>query len=237
MRPAISFPTLALLLVLLVCIIVGLLARTGAESPLTLPGGSETPARAVRRTVCGPDTLLAEFEVYETYWSEEEFGPHALVVYRAECRSRPGDPPQNEFAGYESLDRSWFSWRLQGGGSYDDFRRYVEDRPSSPPTELLEYSAGTGGDEATGQFAFSVVRVLAPEEVAVVEATFDNGRTVRRRVAGGVTATILLAPGADHVCEVRALGPTGRVLRSYDAAANDGDPTVDARRACVSVRR
>lgn len=229
-------PILLLLVVLLICIAFSFLRSVGTISVLAIPGGSETPEEAVRRAACGADTAPTEFEVYETYRAGEGEQRVATVVFRADCPIAPGENGGTEFAGIEDVRRDWFSWRLFTNETALAYSRSIFPR-SDQGSGLLAFSVGTGQGMASGPFAFTGVRVLAPGAVGFVEGTFDNGETVRRQIGAGTTATIIQSLGAKHVCEVRAIDRSGRVLRSYDAAAADGDPTVDAHEACEDGRR
>lgn len=231
-RPNISAPILFIVLLLLTCFALGAAQRAGRTSAFTVPGGSNTPAEAVRRAACGAEAVPTEFEVYETYASESQFGRYVTVLFRAQCPSSPGAPRGIEFASWVDVRRDWFSWRLLSDDSALQHSRSISRNLLTESSGLLGFAIGQGEGIAGGPFAYAQIQVLAPGKVDAVEITSENGNVVRRRISDH-TATILLAMDAEAVCEVRALDASGRVLQRFDT---DEYLPPDQHRACTGAQ-
>ena len=79
-----------------------------------------------------------------------------------------------------------------------------------------------GGSSGTQSHAILYGETLAPEVVAV-EATFDNGQTLRDSAADGVF--VVYSDNANAVCSMRILGANDAVLRTdtLNVGAAPGD--------------
>ncbi len=189
-------PVVALLLF---CVALNVVPRVAASVPFTLPGGSDTPAEAVRRKVCGAGEP-ERFEALEVL----RRGSEAAVSWRVWCDGR-------ELAGVAKVQRRWFSWRERYEGS-------VAVRTSAhgeilSPGDALAFMPGSHDGGELGPFSVVVGRVVGPEPVVAVEARFDGDRVEH---APADEAFALLSEGASVLCELRALGPDGRVVDRYD---------------------
>jgi hypothetical protein len=226
MNPTHRIVALTLVALLLACFVLSTVAQMGTTSEMTMPGRSETPAEAVRRAACGAGAAPTEFEVYETsesFPSDERAGRYATVLFRAKCPPSPENRQGIEFAGWADVRREWFAWHLMEDGLLSQQRSVTFSRPQGT-TALLDFTVGTGEGIAGGPFSFARIHVFAPGKVDAVEITTESGKVMRRRTADN-TATILLAKGAQAVCEVRALDARDKVLQRYRATAANGlDP-------------
>jgi hypothetical protein len=163
-----------------------------------------SPEDVVRRNlgnICPQNTVAEDFHVLNTRkWSARK-----IVVYRVNCRSENVIPVKNRnFLGHQVVVRKGLGWQASGSGDR------LEVLPQ-PPGELVHYGIGlnqknVGGDRHTVIYG----EVLKPK-VAAVEATFDNGRTLRDEGKDGILAMVL--PEAVEVREIRVLGADGQILQ------------------------
>ncbi len=209
-------PIATVLLLSLACAGFSTLRQAGVTSGLTRPGGSTTPAEAVRRGVCRSGAPPEEFEAFETYERVLRRGGTpdrlAVVVYRARCPQGSPLGSLGEFGSFEQVHRSWFSWGDAGApGPLPVWSDIYE-----PPARFVTAEGGGSGEmAATGRFEAVSGHVLQPERVAMVEVVLGGGRVVRRRVGGEVGAYSIFAPRA-VLCELRVLGAGGELLERRD---------------------
>ncbi len=210
MRRAIAAVTLIGVLILAYLSLSSLQQAQGAGS-LTLPNTSETPGEAVRRGVCGPGSVPIRFHVYEVYErqtrEDSNAEKYATVVYRAQCPPSARYPKGDEFASFALVRWSWLSWRDIGANFG---HRYTQDEFRHRAGDVASYTIGSGNDLAVGQYALVTGRLLTQREVVAVEASFDNGETIREQVNGSVY--LLFSPASTTACELRVLG-ANRVLQ------------------------
>lgn len=169
------------------------------------PPPAQTPEEAVEQftKMVGNGELPPGFQILGTH-AIPDVDNVRLVAYRF---LRPtGDTPPRLIPGIglqvvvQEPDR----WSAQTGKAIA--------RTEGPP-HLIEYFHTThqfGGRTATAVLG----HVLSPD-VAAVEATFDDGQTLRTDVVDA--HFVVVAPGASATRELRVLGSAGEVLRYIES--------------------
>lgn len=146
---------------------------------------------------------MQDVEILGTYrWAKG-----VVVLYSALCTPENSLGEMQRVFGHQVVKREGMNWQVSSSDSYSI------SNPQQSAEKLIEYGVSqaqeTGGDRYTilyGQFLTS--------KVATIEATFDNGQTLRDD--GKRKAFALIAPGATQVCELRILGPDQQILRQED---------------------
>jgi hypothetical protein len=128
-----------------------------------------------------------------------------VVVYHFERPTLDGDVI--ELLGYREVARWGPGWQAREAGAQDENK--------GPTDPLIAFGRASNDGGATDGDPHKPVFVygerLVPEVLAV-EATFDNGETVRDDAGDGVF--VLATTGANAVCELRVLGEHDAVLRT-----------------------
>ncbi len=178
---------------------VGLLSGGCGVSP-----GSMTPEDAVRQETLSHVPNLAAFKVLGTRASER-----GTVVIYTYIMSGPNQEP-TPMIGFRLVNRTlWGSWEVTAGSAGNS---------SEPPSSenMISYAtSGIHGGQFGGDLSIVYGRVLW-DQVRAVDATFDNGQTIRDEAADGAFA--LFTPSRAVACELRVLGAEGKVLRTIDLA-------------------
>ncbi|XHX77989.1 MAG: hypothetical protein RBJ76_26740 [Stenomitos frigidus ULC029] len=164
-----------------------------------------TPKSVVEQAVSCPTKPKAErFKVLSTQLSSQG----VIVLYSAFCPTSNG---AQQVFGHQVVKRNGMTWQVSGSGSYG------AESESAPSARLVEYGishAATQHSKKTAKseepYTLLYGRALKPQVVAV-EATFNNGKTVRDVSRNGVFA--LFSAGATSVCELRVLGTDSQILR------------------------
>lgn len=161
-----------------------------------------TPEQAMRQqqwTECSPDFADC-VEPLGTCMAEPG---HAVVVYRV-LRAIEGGKPQ--VFGIRNVKRKGLDWQVTGGVS-------TRQLPPSPK-HLIEYQYLSDGTRSS--FCPMIYgRVLTSAKVTAVEATFNNGQTLRYKTTDGVFA-LISSKDADSAHYLRVLGVDGQVLEDVD---------------------
>lgn len=116
---------------------------------------------------------MEDLKIYR--WQACEPYDQMIVLYRPNPAEPDGQPMK--LFGYSMVKRQGLGqhWWRCGGGS---------DVP--PASSFVDFGSGSSSDGRTSE-AILYRQTLAPEVIAV-EATFDNGQTLRDRAADGVFA-------------------------------------------------
>ena len=152
-------------------------------------------------TLFGQRELPSGFEVLETRPI-----PNVADIVLVRYRFLPpvdGQPSTAPAVGIQLVARQETHWSSQSGSALSR---------TSSPEQLIDYlhiAHHAGGDTYATVFG----HVLTPD-VAAVEATFDNGQTVRDTV--NHDSFVLVAPHTNAARELRALDKSGRILRRFD---------------------
>ena len=182
----------------LVALCALLLAGCGG---LPLVGGL-TPEHAARHGVVKPDgqplplTILGQRILTNG---------SLVVVYHFERPTPQGNVIQ--VLGYKEVVRGGAGWHSREAGAQDE-----SNGPTDPMIAFGRASkdgGATDGDPNKPVFVYG--ERLVPD-VRAVEATFDNGETVRDDAGDGVF--VVATTGAHAVCELRVLGEQDAVLRT-----------------------
>jgi hypothetical protein len=163
-----------------------------------------SPEAVVRRdlgNICPQNTDAEDFHILSTRkWSARK-----IVVYRVNCRSENIIPIKNRnLLGHQVVVRKGISWQAAGSGDH------LEVLPQLPG-ELVQYGIGYNKKNAGGDRHAVIYGEILTPKVAAVEATFDNGKTLRDEGKDGILTMAL--PDAVEVREVRVLGADSQVLQ------------------------
>jgi hypothetical protein len=165
----------------------------------------------VERTVSCPTKAKPKAERFQVL-STQESSQGVIVLYSAFCPTNDG---AQQVFGHKVVRRNGMTWHVSGSGSYG-----AENEPA-PSARLVEYGIShaltqrptTTAAQNEEPYTLLYGRALKPQVVAV-EATFNNGKTVRDESRNGVFA--LFSAGATGVCELRVLGADNQILRRED---------------------
>jgi hypothetical protein len=191
---------------------VGLLALTTSScalsSLLTI-----MPQRVVDQTVNCPTGGKAKAERFKVL-STQAWSQGVIVLYSAFCPADNAKTPMLQIFGHKVVKRNGMAWQVSSSGSYGT------EKEAAPSSQLVEYGISRSSNQPKSRsfpheepYTILYGRVLKPKVVAV-EATFDNGKTVRDENSNGVFA--LFSAGATGICELRILGADNQILRQED---------------------
>lgn len=190
-------------------VVLAALLPSGCSMPLLWrvpPASGATPEEAALRLIPNLSRPApAEIRVLATYPVRG-----GAVVFYIKRQQGSGGPPAPLDMGYVLAEQRGTTWHAIESSSGVSLL--------SQPGELLVYNSGT---LRGGQAWLVYGRVVGPN-VAAVEATFDQGQTVRSDVRDGMFA--IVAPGAKAACEVRALDAQGTVLQPSDPSKQSNAP-------------
>jgi hypothetical protein len=124
-----------------------------------------------------------------------------VVIYRSK-EATPPDGKVMDWLGYAEVERSGLGWQPRSGGA--------QTVDAAPVGTFVQYGTGSNGGEPNSP-VFVYGERLVPEVLAV-EATFDNGQTVRDGTADGIF--VLATTNAHTLCEIRVLGENDTILRT-----------------------
>jgi hypothetical protein len=169
------------------------------------------PKSVVERTVSCPTKAKPKAERLKVL-STQPLSQGVIVLYSAFCPTNDG---AQQVFGHKVVRRNGMTWHVSGSGSYG-----AENEPA-PSARLVEYGIShaltqrptTTAAQNEEPYTLLYGRALKPQVVAV-EATFNNGKTVRDESRNGVFA--LFSAGATGVCELRVLGADNQILRRED---------------------
>lgn len=199
---------------LLTCVI-GLLALTTSSCALASLL-TATPKDLINQSVNCPTDENAKAEGFKVL-STQTWSQGVIVLYSALCPTNNAKTGMRPVFGHKIVKRNGATWQVSGSGSYGS------ESESAPSEQLVEYSVSRSSNQRISSIsphseeAYTVLygRVFKPNVVAV-EATFDNGKTMRDESSNGVFA--LLSAGATDICELRILGADNQILRQEDLA-------------------
>ena len=199
---------------LLICF-TGLLALTTSSCALSSLL-TVTPKNLIDQTANCPTGDQAKAERVKVL-STQTWSQGVIVLYSALCPAGNAKAPMRQIFGHKVVKRNGIAWQVSGSGSYGT------ETETARSEQLVEYSISRSSKQlnttalSNREEPYTIVygRVLKPR-VAAVEATFDNGKTLRDESSNGVFA--LLAAGASSVCELRVLGADNQILRQEDLA-------------------
>lgn len=191
---------------LLTCLI-GLVALTTSSCALSLLAA--LPEEAIYQSVNCPtreNTRAKSFQVLST----EKWSEGIVVLFKALCPAPDQSSSLQPVFGHKVVRRQGMNWQVSGTGSYGTD---ASIRSKTTKQNLIEYGISQSPDQSADRYTILYGRVLKPK-VAVVEATFDNGKVVRDRPSNGVFA--LISIGATSICELRVMGPDNQILQQID---------------------
>jgi len=170
-----------------------------------------TPKSVVEQAVSCPTNAKPKAERFKVL-STQQSSQGVIVLYSAFCPTING---VQQVFGHKVVKRNGMTWHVSGSGSYG-----AENEPS-PAARLIEYGISHASNQrptntaAQNEEPYTLLygRALKPQVVAV-EATFNNGKTIRDESRNGVFA--LFSAGATGVCELRVLGADSQILRRED---------------------
>ncbi len=181
---------------------------------------STAPSDVIAQTVsCSTDgkAKAERFKVLSTHaWSQG-----VIVLYSALCPTNDGASHNGSndakalmqpVFGHKVMRRNGNTWQVSSTGSYG------VETASVPSEQFVTYgisrsqnqSAFTRASVNEEHYAILYGQVLQPKVLAV-EATFDNGKTLRDETHNG--SFVLISAGATGVCELRVLGLDNQILR------------------------
>jgi hypothetical protein len=164
-----------------------------------------SPEAAVRpelSNICPQHTFPENFHILGTrQWSKR-----LIVVYKVNCRNEFFDlsPSYGNLLGHQVVVRKGIGWQAVGGGDR------IELLPQLPVGEIVQYGTTRKHRERDERPTVVYGEILTPK-VAAVEATFDNGKTLRDEGRDGMFAMAL--PEAVGVREVKVLNADGQLLQ------------------------
>ncbi len=176
---------------------------------LTLAGcgallGAPTPEQAVREseTRIHPEIAASLQILGRRSWAR------GVVVLYSYVQPARDEMPAMQMFGHSLVERTALgTWQTHGGGAGGS---------SAPPPkeDWVDFGRGSGSND---QNSYSLIfgRTLSPE-VKAVEASFDDGQTLRDTTLDGFF--VLITPKLVQACEMRVLGADDQVLRRIDLA-------------------
>lgn len=164
--------------------------------------------------------------------STHKWSKGIVLLYSAVCPGEKQTHSVQRVLGHKVVKQEGMTWQLSGSESFS-----IETAP--PPAQkaaqpLIDYGISRSlqpkGDRYTVLYGQALSR-----KVVAVEATFDNGQTLRERSGDGVFA--LVAAGATGVCQLRVLGSDHQILQQEDLAIPKQFAPKRAAHRCLPVSR
>jgi hypothetical protein len=184
-------------------------ATTGSY---TLSLVAATPEELLRRPFACPDQPQVEAKEFKVL-AVRKWAKGVVALYRGKCPSlekrfaQDPKPEDEDFLSYRVTYREGMEWRLSSSGNHQIQKKSSQAKEKS----LIEYGVGRKiSQESRGNYAVFFGKVLDPE-VATVEVTFNNGKTLRDTSTDGLF--LLVSPGATTACDVRVLGVDKQILQ------------------------
>lgn len=202
-------PRTVIALVLLATLVTGCTwpaGLGGSRQGQQAPPPAQTPEQALRyaMTLYETQEMPPDFHVLKMY-AVPGVADTQLAYYRYLRLSGDTPPRPVPMIGLQFLLRKPNRWSPQGGQAI---------ARTAPAEQVLDHIHAThtiGNTPITSILGL----VLAPQ-VTMVEATFDNGPTVREPVAH--ESFVIVAPNTNGARELRALDTNGHVVRKFDLA-------------------
>jgi hypothetical protein len=167
-----------------------------------LPLVGLTPEQAARQGVVKPDGQPLPLMM---------LGQRALpngslvIVYQFERATLEGGVIQ--MLGYKEVARGGAGWQSREAGAQDE-----STGPTDPMITFGRASKDGGPTDGDPNKPVFVYGARVVPDVLAVEATFDNGETVRDDATDGIF--VVATTGANAVCELRVLSEHDAVLRT-----------------------
>lgn len=187
------------------------LAATGcAISGYAIAFLSAVPKEMLQQKISCPIDRAAKATSLQVL-STHRWAAGVVVLHSAVCPDAKQSNRMQRVFGHKVLKRDGMNWQISGSGSFP-----LEQRQKPAPEQrLIEYGTSQSAPPSGDRYTILYGQVLSPK-VSAVEATFDNGKTIRDYSTNGVFA--LVAPNATAVCQLRVLGSDNQILRQSDLA-------------------
>ena len=148
--------------------------------------------------ICPQQTVPEDFHILGT----REWSKRLIVVYKVNCRNDHSSPYNGNLLGHQVVERKGIGWQAVGGGDR------IGLLPQLPPGEIVQYGI-TRKHRGRGARPTVVYGEILTAQVAAVEVTFDNGKTLRDEGKDGMFAMAL--PETVGVHEVKGLNANGQI--------------------------
>jgi hypothetical protein len=183
----------------------------------------DTPTQVIHQTVSCPTKTRAAAQNIQVIGSHR-WAKGVVVLYSALCPSPNAKAPMERVFGHQVIQRQGMNWQIS---SIDSYGTNTTQKASE---RLIEYGVSQS-TQTNNRFlqkgsaeSYTILygQILTPK-VTTIEATFNNGQTLRDLVTSGTFA--LVASGASRVCELRILGSDNQILRQEELfPASDTKP-------------
>lgn len=199
---------------LLTCIIgvLALIATGCTLSSYAIVLLSTVPKEIINQAIpCPTDRPIPakNLQVLSTHrWSKG-----IVLLYSGVCPGENHSRSVRRVLGYKAVKRAGMNWQVRGSESFD--LETPSPSASKASQALIDYEISKSLRPKDDRYTILYGQALSPKVVAV-EATFDNGQTVRDQSGDGVFA--LVASGATGVCQLRVLGADNQILQQEDLA-------------------
>lgn len=178
-----------------VLLVLCVLLLSGCGVPFV---GTWTPEQAAQQAAVGIGGKPATIDIAG---KRQLSNGKIAVLYRSNTTTPDGQPIK--VFGHTIVERAGLGWTSNGGSAGGG--------PDLPPASQLVNMSFGGGSSGTQSHAILYGETLTPDVVAV-EATFDNGQTLRDSATDGVF--VVYSDNANAVCSMRVLGANDAVLRT-----------------------
>ncbi len=169
-----------------------------------------TPEEMLRRPFACPDQPKIAAEAFRVL-AVRKWEKGVVALYRGNCPSTEkqfaGDSKEEAVLSYRVARRDGMEWRFSSSGNHR-IKPSIDAKAASKA--LIDYGVGRKDQTPAERYAVFFGQVLDPE-VATVEVTFNNGKTLRDSSTDGLF--LLVSSGATAVCDVRVLGGDQQILR------------------------
>ncbi|NJR51745.1 MAG: hypothetical protein HC780_21345 [Leptolyngbyaceae cyanobacterium CSU_1_3] len=200
---------------------------------LTTAGGytfslvAATPEEALRRPFSCPGQPNVEAKSFQVL-TTRKWDKGVVAVYRGVCPNydRPSFVSEKkdtvQMLSYRAVKRIGMEWHLSSSGSH----RQALKKSQTDASTLIDYGVSHSSGKKIEKHTVLYGQVLSPQ-VSAIEATFNNGKTLRDESPDGMFA--LVARGATGVCDIRVLGYDNQILQreelisSKSAGSKDGN--------------
>jgi hypothetical protein len=189
--------------------LIALLCATTGSYTLSLVAA--TPEELLRRPFACPDQPQVEAKEFKVL-AVRKWSKGVVALYRGKCPSlekrfaQDSKSEDENLLSYRVARREGMEWQLSSSGNH----RIQKKSSAAKKKPLIEYGVGRKNSQNGDRYAVFFGKVL-DSEVAAVEVTFNNGKTLRDTSTDGLF--LLVSPGATAACDVRVLGIDKQILQ------------------------